>query len=241
VLSGIVNGIDEREWDPARDPHLPATYTDEDRSGKAVCKAALQKRMGLAVKPGAPLLGVVARLAWMKGLDLLPEAVLPALAEGAQLVVLGTGEPALETALRALQTGAPGPGVRARGLRRGAGAPDRGGLGRPAGALARGAVRAHAAVRAALRHAARGAAHGGPGRHRGGRHARQHRGGHRHRRGVRRRHRTVVRAALLRALALYDEPARWEAITATGMRQPVGWGPAAAEYQALYEELLASR
>ena len=47
--------------------------------------------------------------------------------------------------------------------------------------------------------------------------------------------------ALLRALALYDEPAKWEAITATGMRQPVGWGPAAAEYQALYEELLASR
>ncbi|MEZ4328034.1 MAG: glycogen synthase GlgA [Polyangiales bacterium] len=108
VLQGIVNGIDEREWDPARDPHLPANYARVDMSGKAACKAALQRRMGLTVDPDAPLLGVVSRLAWLKGLDLLPEAVLPALAQGAQLLVLGTGDPELEAAFRALAAAHPG-------------------------------------------------------------------------------------------------------------------------------------
>ena len=241
VLHGIVNGIDEREWDPARDPHLPATFTDEDRSGKAVCKAALQKRMGLTVKPSAPLLGVVARLAWMKGLDLLPEAVLPALTEGAQLVVLGTGEPALETALRALQTAHPGQvSVRvgfdealAHLIEAGSDALLMPSRVEPCGLTQLYALRygtlpvvrrtgglADTVVDATPANLAAGTAT-----------------------GVVFDDATVpsFAQALLRALVLYREPARFRAITASGMQRPVGWGPAAAEYQALYEELLASR
>ncbi len=108
VLSGIVNGIDTSEWNPAEDVHLPAFYTASDLSGKAECKAALQRRSSLAPRPGAPLFGVVSRLAWMKGLDLLPEAIKPALAQGAQLVVLGTGEEELEAQLLALAGQFPG-------------------------------------------------------------------------------------------------------------------------------------
>ena len=63
---------------------------------RAANKAALQERLGLAVDPGAFLFGVVSRLTWQKGLDLLP-GVLPALdAMGAQLALLGAGDPALE-------------------------------------------------------------------------------------------------------------------------------------------------
>jgi starch synthase len=96
VLSGIINGIDIDVWDPARDPHLRQPFDVKRIALRAANKAALQERLGLAVNPGAFLFGVVSRLTWQKGLDLLPE-VLPALdASGAQLALLGAGDPALE-------------------------------------------------------------------------------------------------------------------------------------------------
>ena len=54
ALHGILNGADYSEWDPSRDPHLPARYSVEDLSGKARCKAALQKRFGLPARPEPP-------------------------------------------------------------------------------------------------------------------------------------------------------------------------------------------
>jgi starch synthase len=98
-LFGVLNGVDYTRWDPATDPYLVANYSADDLSGKARCKAALQRELGLADAPHVPLLAVIARLVPQKGIDLIVEA-LPALVRaGAQLVVLGTGDPALEAAL----------------------------------------------------------------------------------------------------------------------------------------------
>ena len=108
-LSGIVNGCDYRVWDPARDPHLPAHYdADRPQPGKAACKEALQGRLGLAVDPRAPLLGVVARLAEQKGIDLIVRAAPDLIADGAQLAVLGQGDPEYQQRLQDLQKRFPG-------------------------------------------------------------------------------------------------------------------------------------
>jgi len=102
-VRGIVNGIDTAVFDPAGDPHLAARFTAGDQRGKAACKAALQREGGLAVEPETPLLGVIGRLVEQKGIDLLT-AVAPDLLEGgAQLVVLGTGDPAYEERWRTLR------------------------------------------------------------------------------------------------------------------------------------------
>src|SRR5207244_931832 len=71
-LSGIMNGADYREWDPATDRHIAARYTpDTVGQGKAACKADLQQQLGLVVEPHKPLLGVVARLVEQKGIGLM--------------------------------------------------------------------------------------------------------------------------------------------------------------------------
>jgi starch synthase len=102
-VRGIVNGIDTDAFDPARDAHIAARYSVEDQRGKAACKAALQAEGGLRVDAATPLLGVIGRLVEQKGVDLLT-AVAPDLLEGgAQLVVLGTGDPAYEERWRKLR------------------------------------------------------------------------------------------------------------------------------------------
>ncbi len=99
VLYGIRNGIDTRAWDPARDPYLVGHYSAGKPSGKRSNKLALQKEMGLPPSD-QPMLGLVGRLVWQKGIDLVLE-LLPALARrGVQLVILGSGEQKYEAALR---------------------------------------------------------------------------------------------------------------------------------------------
>jgi starch synthase len=90
-LYGIVNGIDIRAWDPARDHALPRTFSASRLAGKAACKKALLQRLGL---PDANelLIGMVTRLVDQKGLDILTEALPEILALGVQLVILGTGD-----------------------------------------------------------------------------------------------------------------------------------------------------
>jgi starch synthase len=100
-LFGILNGVDYALWDPSVDPHIPARYHAGDLAGKARCKAALQQEMGLPVQAYAPLIGTVARLAPQKGFDLVAAALDAIVATGAQVVILGTGEPAFEEAFRA--------------------------------------------------------------------------------------------------------------------------------------------
>ena len=107
-LSGIINGIDTVAWDPARDRHLAFGYDVRHLDAKRRNKADLQKEMGLAVRDDLPLLGVVSRLTHQKGLDLAAQLA-PRIAEmPAQLVVLGSGERALEETFRQLAAEHPG-------------------------------------------------------------------------------------------------------------------------------------
>ncbi len=102
-VRGIVNGIDTDAFDPAGDPHIAARYSAEDQRGKTECKAALQAEGDLRVDAATPLLGVIGRLVEQKGVDLLT-AVAPDLLEGgAQIAVLGTGDPAYEERWRKLR------------------------------------------------------------------------------------------------------------------------------------------
>jgi len=94
-LSGILNGIDINQWNPATDPHLAANYDIETvGEGKPVCKAALQEEVGLPVAADVPLIGLITRLADQKGLDLVADVIQRWVQEDdAQWVILGTGEP----------------------------------------------------------------------------------------------------------------------------------------------------
>ena len=97
VLFGILNGIDEGEWNPATDRHLVHPFSADDLSGKEKNKAELLERMGLRFHPHVPVIGIVSRLAWQKGFDLCMNVLPRVLAKRqVQLVVLGTGEPKYE-------------------------------------------------------------------------------------------------------------------------------------------------
>lgn len=103
-VSGILNGVDLEVWSPEREPEHP--YSAKDLKGKAAARAALCAGFGLEV-PG-PLAIVVSRLTDQKGIDLLPEAVPDFVRAGGGLIVLGSGDPALEAAMLGLQAQFPG-------------------------------------------------------------------------------------------------------------------------------------
>jgi starch synthase len=92
VLSGIINGIDMAVWNPADDVRIAANYTADKLSPRAANKRALQERFDLKVAPDAFVLGVVSRLAWQKGLDLVLDNVPTIARDNMQLVLLGSGE-----------------------------------------------------------------------------------------------------------------------------------------------------
>jgi starch synthase len=95
-LSGILNGIDSAVWDPAADPYLPARFDAHAMAGKSVCKAELQRELGLDVKPETPLVVWASRLAHQKMADTTLE-MLPALLErDVQFALIGAGDPAYE-------------------------------------------------------------------------------------------------------------------------------------------------
>jgi starch synthase len=89
----VLNGIDEKEWDPRTDRHLPARYSAEDLSGKAECKDFLQRRFHLPRRREVPVIALISRLVHQKGIDVLAAAIHRILALDLQLVMLGTGEP----------------------------------------------------------------------------------------------------------------------------------------------------
>jgi len=92
-LSGIVNGVDYSVWNPQTDPHLAARYNAETvQEGKALCKASLQRELGLPERPGTPLVGVITRLVEQKGLSLVEEVSDALMKEDLQLAVLGIGD-----------------------------------------------------------------------------------------------------------------------------------------------------
>jgi starch synthase len=99
VLHGILNGIDLEVWDSARDAFLAAPYDVAHLERKGLCKAALERELGWEPRSDGFLLGMVSRLTGQKGVDLVLRALPRIIEGGARLVVLGTGERALERSL----------------------------------------------------------------------------------------------------------------------------------------------
>ncbi len=108
VLFGILNGIDEAEWNPEIDRRIPHNYSASNLAGKELCKEELLRSAGLPYRREIPLVGIVSRLVWQKGFDLCMQ-VLPALLHrrAFQVVVLGTGEPKYEEFFSALSRAFP--------------------------------------------------------------------------------------------------------------------------------------
>ena len=239
VLHGILNGIDESVWDPARDPSLASPFDAAHPRAREPNRAALRARMGLAADPGALLLGVISRLTGQKGMDLLLESLPALLGHGMQLAVLGAGEPGLEAGLRAAAEAHPGRVAVRIGYDEALAHLIQGGCDallvpsrfEPCGltqlcALRYGALPVVARVggladtvidanEAAL---AAGAATGlqfapptAP----------------------------ALEGALARLSALWRDRAGWEATQANALRSPVGWARSAARYAALYREVAA--
>lgn len=99
-LSGILNGIDMKEWDPATDPMIKKNYTIKTIANKYSNKTALQKHFQLPQKKNTLLLGMVARLVYQKGVDLLLEHMADILELPLQLVIFGSGDLELESRLK---------------------------------------------------------------------------------------------------------------------------------------------
>jgi starch synthase len=242
-LFGIGNGVDYRVWNPATDPYLPAHYdADALMPGKARCKAELQQQQGLAVEVETPLLGVVARLVEQKGVDLLVQAAPALLDRGAQLIVLGEGNPAYHRMLEELRNRYPGRVSLTFGFNEGlahrieAGSDlflmpslyEPSGLNqlysmrygtlpvvRATGGLADTVVDANAQTLAAG--TATGFCFKGYSA-------------------------AELCDTVLRALALYrDQPEQWQQAIATAMRQDWSWDRSAGEYERLYERIASER
>jgi starch synthase len=99
AVSGIVNGIDVEVWDPATDDALTANYDASALEARRANKRAVETHFGLPASD-APLLCVVSRVTWQKGIDLIVDGLDDIVAMGARLVVLGAGDHGLESALR---------------------------------------------------------------------------------------------------------------------------------------------
>ena len=105
-LVGVLNGIDQREWDPATDTQITARYSADHLEGKRRCKAGLQRSFGLPQRRKTPVFGMTGRLVTQKGLDLILGAR-DLLTSDAQFVFLGSGEQRYEQALVELAASAP--------------------------------------------------------------------------------------------------------------------------------------
>jgi len=106
-LSGILNGIDIKSWDPATDPHLAKNYTADTLKNKADNKHDLQRYLGLRTDPDTVLFGVISRLAVQKGIDIILEAISSLPAGSFQLAVLGAGDSTLQKQLETLAAASP--------------------------------------------------------------------------------------------------------------------------------------
>ncbi|KAF8672594.1 hypothetical protein HU200_049281 [Digitaria exilis] len=108
-FQGIVNGVDTTDWNPRHDIHLQSDgYTNYSletvQAGKAQCKEALQKELGLPVRGDVPVIAFIGRLDHQKGVDLIAEAMPWIAGQDVQLIMLGTGRQDLEDTLRRLES-----------------------------------------------------------------------------------------------------------------------------------------
>jgi starch synthase len=98
-FSGILNGIDYHEWDPLNDPHIETPFSIDSFPAKRFNKIALQREYGLPEDELIPLFGYIGRLVDQKGVDLILQVLPGIIDSGAQLVLLGSGDRNLQTAL----------------------------------------------------------------------------------------------------------------------------------------------
>ncbi len=106
-IVGLLNGVDAAVWNPAIDALLPARYSSANMAGKQVCRAELLKRCGFAANYSGPIYGMVARFTEQKGVNLVLENRNFFLSAECRLVVLGSGDKALEDAMHAFTAEAP--------------------------------------------------------------------------------------------------------------------------------------
>lgn len=106
-LYGILNGIDDGAWNPQSDPDLAANFAAANTRKREVNRVALADRFGLE-EDGSPLFGIVSRLTWQKGIDIVAENVHWLVSLGARLAVLGSGDPDLEIAMEEAAARFPG-------------------------------------------------------------------------------------------------------------------------------------
>jgi starch synthase len=97
---GVLNGCDYTQWNPSTDPLIPKTFSLEDMSGKAICKAQLQKKASLKALKSIPLLGMVCRATQQKGFGYLMPMLAELLVHKVQMVIMGTGEESITSQLR---------------------------------------------------------------------------------------------------------------------------------------------
>ncbi len=107
-LSGILNGVDLEEWNPATDRYIPQNYSASSLNDKAANKAALQKQLGLAPEKDAFLIGNVGRIVEQKGVDLIIDALPQLMKLPIQFALAGTGNSHFEDALRKAASQWPG-------------------------------------------------------------------------------------------------------------------------------------
>jgi len=111
-LVGILNGVDLDDWNPETDALLPAAYSASDLSGKALCKAALQREFGLPLDAAKPLVGMVSRMADQKGVGELFGPMYGSAYDicstmDLQFVLIGSGERWCENEVRSLSSRLP--------------------------------------------------------------------------------------------------------------------------------------
>lgn len=240
ALTGILNGVDDAIWNPATDALIPHRYDVRRPAGKALCKAALQASLGLAVDPDAPLFVMVSRLTQQKGQPLVLDGLDALVARGGQLAVLGSGDAALERAFSERAAAAPrsvsatiGYDERFAHLLFGAGdvtlVPS---MFEPCGLTQMYGLRygclplvhrvgglADTVVDCSLEHLADGSATGfvfdGFEPH-------------------------LYAAAVRRAFALYERPADWRRVRAAGMRRSADWAGPATQYADVFGQALAA-
>lgn len=102
-LLGVLNGIDTAEWDPSRDPLIPAHYSVNDLRGKRACREELLRASGLSASPNTPIVGMVGRLADQKGLDLFLGAADWLVRQDLRFTILGSGQEKYHQLLSALR------------------------------------------------------------------------------------------------------------------------------------------
>ena len=107
-LTGIINGLDTRRFDPETDAALPFNFSAGDLNGKAACKRELCRSLGFDESDEGPVIACISRLVGHKGFDLVAQALDEIIGKGARLVVLGTGERGFEDFFRTAQERYPG-------------------------------------------------------------------------------------------------------------------------------------